>query len=58
MTIQELIDLAQSRINYLNSQKSATIQMGNATELIRIDMELLQTQETLNALQGLIITND
>jgi len=58
MTIQELIDLAQLRLNYLNSQKSAIFQTGNIAELSRIEAELVQTQETLNSLQGLLITND
>lgn len=58
MTIQELIDLAQLRLNYLNSQKSAVVQTGNLAELSRIEAELAQTQETLNSLQGLLITND
>ncbi len=58
MTVQELIDLAQLRINYLNSQKSAVFQTGNITELTRIETELLQTQDTLNLLQGLVTTND
>lgn len=58
MTVQELIDLAQLRINYLNSQKSAVVQTGNVTELTRIETELLQTQDTLNLLQGLVTTND
>jgi hypothetical protein len=58
MTVQELIDLAQLRINYLNSQKSAVVQTGNVTELTRIETELLQTQDTINLLQGLVTTND
>lgn len=58
MTVQELNDLAQLRINYLNSQKSAVVQMGNVTELTRIETELLQTQDTINLLQGLVNTND
>jgi hypothetical protein len=58
MTVQELIDLAQLRINYLNSQKSAVVQTGNVVELTRIEAELLQTQDTINLLQGLVTTND
>jgi hypothetical protein len=58
MTVQELIDLAQLRINYLNSQKSAVVQTGNVVELTRIEAELLQTQDTFNLLQGLVTTND
>mgnify|MGYP000040089766 CR=1 FL=1 len=58
MTIQQLIEMAQIRINYLNSQKTAVYATGDVTQLNILDTELLQTQDTLTVLQGIVNNND
>jgi hypothetical protein len=50
MTIQELISLSKTRINYLNVLRTSAVASGDVTQLTIIDNELSQTQETLNYL--------
>ena len=57
MTIQQLIELAQIRINYLNSQKSAVYATGDVTQLNVIETDLAQTYDTLTLLQGVVNNN-
>jgi hypothetical protein len=57
MKIQQLIEMAQIRINYLNSQKSAVYATGDVTQLNILDTELLETQDTLTLLQGVVNNN-
>jgi hypothetical protein len=53
MTIQQLIQLAQNRISYLNELRTEAVRIGDADSISRCDIELIQTQETLNHLQGI-----
>jgi hypothetical protein len=58
MTIQQIIEMAYIRINYLNSQKSAIVAMGDIVQLNLVDIEITQTQNTLTLLQGIVNNND
>jgi hypothetical protein len=51
MTIKELINQCEIRLNYLKNYRKTNIELGN-TELVNtLDIEILQTQETLETLK-------
>ena len=51
MTIKELINQCETRLNYLKNYRKTNIELGN-TELVNsLDIEILQTQETLETLK-------
>ena len=53
MTIKELINQCETRLNYLKNYRKTNIELGN-TELVNsLDVEILQTQETLETLKGI-----
>jgi hypothetical protein len=50
MTVEELIDLATRRIQYLAAQRSHAEQIGDLTRIIQLEAEIAETQNTLNKL--------
>jgi hypothetical protein len=51
MTIPELIKICQIRLDYLSLQKNSYIQLGDFDTANKIDVEILDTQNTLNFLK-------
>jgi len=54
MTISELIKLAQSRLSYLNNQRGDASSRGDVEEIVKIDGDIAETQDTINKLQSLV----
>lgn len=52
MSIQELIDLAQTRLGYLEKQRETAVRLGDAKQILDIDREVAETQDTLAKLQA------
>lgn len=53
MTIAELMRLAQSRLMTLNDRRSTAANFGDTAEIERLDAEITQPEETIQALQSL-----
>jgi hypothetical protein len=53
MTIDELIRLTQSRLSFLNMQRSTAVARGDADQIARTDLEIAETLTTIAALQTL-----
>lgn len=54
MTINELIDLAQNRLIFLNNIRGEAVRMGDATRVEQLDEEIIKTQLTLDQLRTLV----
>ena len=50
MTIPELINVAQARLEYLAKQRETAVRCGDAVQIAQIDSEMSETQETLTKL--------
>lgn len=50
MTIKELIELSKSRINYLNTLRISAVASGDVMQIMSLDAEIAETQNTLNTL--------
>lgn len=53
MTVQQLIQMAERRIAFLQQSRISADNQGDAEAVSRIDDEIAQTQTTLNQLQSL-----
>lgn len=53
MTIADLIKLAENRLATLNGLVAAAFQRGDTDQLAQLDVEVNQTQATLDTLRGL-----
>lgn len=54
MTIEQLINLTENRLLYLQGARSAAWASGDADGVARLDSDIAQTQETLNQLLTLV----
>jgi hypothetical protein len=54
MTIQDLIQLAAARAAHLSQQYAAHESLGDVAAMARVETEIAQTQQTLEALQALV----
>ena len=52
MTIPELISFCQTRVDFLYSQKNSYIQLGDLVSVSRIEIEILDTQKTIDTLKA------
>ena len=53
MKMQELITLLSNKIASLNNARSNAISSGDVEAVLRLDGEILETQDTLNQLQAI-----
>jgi hypothetical protein len=53
MTIPDLIRMAQSKISNLGSLRTSAERIGDVEQVIQIDKDIVETQNTLNVLQSL-----
>jgi hypothetical protein len=53
MTIQQLITLASNRLAALNSSRANAVALGEVERIELLDAEILETQNTLDALNTL-----
>jgi len=54
MTVLELINVAQTRLEYLAKQRETAVRFGDANQIAQIDCEMSATQETLTKLLTII----
>lgn len=54
MTIDQLIELCQNRITYLNGVRASALRLGDLPQVNRIDMQVSESQTTLNLLLTLV----
>lgn len=54
MTIPELITACERRIAYLKSVRGSAVALGDMAQVDRVDIEISQTQETLNKLKTVV----
>jgi hypothetical protein len=52
MSIPELIKFCEIRIDFLHSQKNSYIQLGDLTTVSTIDIQILDTQKTIDTLKA------
>jgi hypothetical protein len=52
MKMQELVTLLSNKLSSLNNAKSTAVASGDVEAVIRLDVEIQETQVTLNTLQG------
>jgi hypothetical protein len=52
MTIQEVISHVEIRLDYLKNFKTANIQIGNSEMVNKLDIEILETEQTLETLKS------
>lgn len=52
MKMQELITLLANKIASLNNARSTAVSSGDVETVLRLDGEILETQDTLNQLQA------
>jgi hypothetical protein len=52
MTIQDLIKHCEIRLEYLAQQKFHNIQLANSDMVNKLDVEIFQTEQTLNTLKS------
>jgi hypothetical protein len=52
MKMQELVTLLSNKLSSLNNAKSTAVVSGDVEAVIRLDVEIQETQVTLNTLQG------
>jgi hypothetical protein len=53
MKIQDIIVLFENKLTALNNEKAMAITLGNFSEVLRLDSEISETQDSLNSLRGL-----
>lgn len=54
MTIEQLIQLAQTRLVNLSSQKTSAEFLGDVTQIERLSVEIADTEETIEKLKSLL----
>ena len=54
MTLEFLIDMCEKRLNHLTVQRASASEIGDISQIERIDAEITTTQTTLNQLNSLI----
>lgn len=54
MTLKFLIDMCEKRLNHLTVQRASASEIGDISQIERIDAEITTTQITLNQLNSLI----
>jgi hypothetical protein len=54
MTIQQILEMANRRIAYLQQNRIAAERIGDIDTVTRIDNEITQTEETITKLQSLL----
>jgi hypothetical protein len=52
MTIQELIEQCEIRLNYLKSARISYIQLNNLEMVTKLDVEILETESTIQTLMN------
>ena len=52
MTIQDLIKQVEIRLEYLKNSKTTNIQIGNYDMVNKLDIEILETEQTIETLKG------
>lgn len=55
MTISDLKQLAVNRLNYLSSQRGFAQHIGDAQRVASLDAEITQTEQTIAALDSLLV---
>lgn len=53
MKMQELITLMANKLAYLNTARSTALASGDLEAVLRLDGEILETQDTLSKLQAI-----
>lgn len=53
MNINELVTMLTNRLNFLQSQRTMAVSIGDVLQVGNIDIEIAETQTTLSALQTL-----
>lgn len=53
MSIVELINLAKSKLATLNTMHSTAVLTGNINEIQRLDITIIETQETIDKLNSI-----
>lgn len=53
MTVQELIQMLERRVVYLQSVRTSATALGDVQQVERVDVEINETQDTLNQLRTL-----
>jgi hypothetical protein len=54
MKLEFLIDMCKKRLNHLTVQRASASEIGDISQIERIDAEITSTQTTLNQLTSLI----
>jgi len=54
MTIEQLIAMLKSRVEFLGRLRETAVQQGDVTRVNELDVEKSETQETLNKLLTLV----
>jgi hypothetical protein len=52
MTIPELIKFCEIRVDFLRSQKNSYIQLGDLASVYKIEVEISDTQKTIDTLKA------
>jgi hypothetical protein len=52
MTIQELIEQCEIRLNYLKSVRISNIELNNLEMVARLDIDILETEQTIEILKN------
>lgn len=53
MTLADLINIAETRIKYLERHRENAVRIGDMAQLAAIDKEVSETRDTLSQLQGI-----
>jgi hypothetical protein len=57
MTIEEIIQILENRLVFLNSQKDIFVSQGDLSSIERLNQEILITELTLTKLQNIDTNN-
>jgi len=52
MTMQELIEQCEIRLNYLKSVRISNIELNNLEMVARLDIDILETEQTIEILKN------
>lgn len=57
MTLEELIHLVQNKLTALNSSRATAASFGDVNQVVLLDMQITETQLTLDQLNTLVQIN-
>ena len=52
MTVQDLVDQSQIRLDYLKVARLSNIQLNRLEMVVKLDVEILETEQTIQTLKN------